>query len=739
MKSTYGPLTEETARRLLDHISPNCDRDIWLRIGAALRHELGDGGYALFDDWSRGAPDLYDKYDAINLWKSLDRPKGRKCTAGTLYHHAKQGGWKPPGAREAGVYIYENGGEFHHRVKRMVRIDAQGRDIFDKNEKPKKDFPIEHWKGKQWVEKEGDVERILYHVQEVREALAHGEMVFWTEGEAKTDALRKLGLVATTTIGGSGGAKTLWQHQYGREFKAGDHVIALPDHDEAGEKYLNAVGSMLAEVDAEMLVLRLPGLGEAEDVVNWLARGGTKEELLRLATEAELWVMPAAPEVEVKETLRDGDWEPGDKNDAGYLIGKHGQVLTVLPNMVVALQEMPELKGLFRWDEFNLNVVATRPVSNVYGWTSSETFPRPLSDSDETMVNDFLQRKGMLNVAPRTLNAAIHTVARSHAFHPVRDYLNNLKWDNTERVDTWLHSSLGAEKNAYTAAIGRMFLISMVARIYQPGCKVDYTLILEGTQGRMKSWALSLLASPWFSDDLPDIHSKDAKLHLGGKWLIEIAELLRMQKADINAYKAYITRTTDIYRPPYGRNEIIQPRQCVFAGTTNQDQYLTDETGNRRSWPVKCGEINLETLEKDRDQLFAEVVKLYSEGVHWWPDAEFEQTNIVPEQRTRVVHGVFDEEVQEILWTHYQTDQPSLREIARKMFPEATSTNIMHLDMRLSASLKRLGWVRTGKQNESRQRVWEPGPLAKAKPSEEEGAKPVAPAKPPELGDDCPF
>lgn len=231
-----------------------------------------------------------------------------------------------------------------------------------------------------------------------------------------------------------------------------------------------------------------------------------------------------------------------------------------------------------------------------------------------------------------------------NAYHPVRQYLENLAWDKKPRMAQWLKLAFGCEQpDPYIEHIGTMFLISMVARIMQPGCQADYMLIIEGDQGKQKSSALrALVGNPeWFSDNLPDLGRNSdmvrISMHLQGKWLIEAPEMHATGNADNSLVKSFITRREERYVPKHGRMEVHQPRQCIFAGSTNKEAYFTDETGERRYWPIRAETIDLGWIGDNRDQLWAEAVHAYNTRVNWWPTAKFEMEHIRPQQRDRKV------------------------------------------------------------------------------------------------------
>ena len=333
-------------------------------------------------------------------------------------------------------------------------------------------------------------------------------------------------------------------------------------------------------------------------------------------------------------------------NDCFLGDGKNPKPLPILANVMIALRADPALRDCIARDEMFCGVMLMEPIPK----TDEPAFePRPFNDDDATALQEYLQGEGLRRISKDTVHQAIGLRGRECAFHPVRDYLDSLKWDGKSRLDTWLTTYLDAELTSYTRVIGRKFLISMVARIMEPGCKADHMLVLEGPQGELKSTACAVLAGPWFSDCLPDISTKDAKQHLRAKWVVEVAEMHAVGKAEASLLKSFISRTTEQYRPSYGRIEVVEPRQCVFIGTTNKSLYLKDETGGRRFWPVKCGTINVDALEENRDQLFAEAAMLYRRGEVWWPNKEFERDYIQPEQEARYEADAWEDKIAEYL------------------------------------------------------------------------------------------
>ena len=273
-------------------------------------------------------------------------------------------------------------------------------------------------------------------------------------------------------------------------------------------------------------------------------------------------------------------------------------------NLCTILSADPEMVDALRLNEH----------SNVVEYNGE-----PLTDRDVTELR--LRIAALYNLeasAPTVQELAVYQ-AGHNAFHPVRDYLEGLTWDKTPRLDDFLIRLAGSPDTDVTRTLTRRWAISAVARIFDPGCKVDTVLVLVGAQGLGKSTLFSALGGAWFKDTPIDLRSKDAYIALRGAWLYELAELAATRPRDAETVKAFLSAPVDHYRPPYGRNEVAQARQCVFVGTTNEATFLNDPTGARRFWPIAVsGVIQPAKVAAERDQLWAEAVAAYRGRERWW-------------------------------------------------------------------------------------------------------------------------
>jgi predicted P-loop ATPase len=224
------------------------------------------------------------------------------------------------------------------------------------------------------------------------------------------------------------------------------------------------------------------------------------------------------------------------------------------------------------------------------------------------------------------VHAAVLQVASAAPYQPVREYLDKLAWDGVPRLVLLPSQALRADNTELNRALIRRWAISAVARPMQPGCKVDTVLVLVGKQGAGKSSAFRALAGPWFGDTAIDVQSKDAFATLQRAWVQEWSELESLRRArGAETVKAFLSTSVDTYRPPYGRLDVAVPRTSVIVGTTNRAEFLADETGSRRFWPVSVGLVDLEWLKTNRDQLWAEAVAALRAGEQWWLTAQEER------------------------------------------------------------------------------------------------------------------
>jgi predicted P-loop ATPase len=306
----------------------------------------------------------------------------------------------------------------------------------------------------------------------------------------------------------------------------------------------------------------------------------------------------------------------------GLVLSEYGKPKNTVANLAILFVKDDALKGCVGFDEFRHELRALRalpavegmPASSVGEWTEGHT----------THVIAYIEATYGVSFAPPNVERILERSSRAHATHEVRDYLNLLKWDSVPRAHELFRKYFKCtyEDAQYTERIGKMLLVGAVARVMQPGCKVDTMVVLKGEQGTGKSSAIKALAGNWYTDSPIEFGTKDAVQALLGVWLVEIPELQGMSNRNANEVKSFVSCASDRYRPSYGRKAINVPRQCIFIGTTNEDEFLTDATGNRRFLPVTVmGQIDLEALARDRDQLWAEAVHLYNAGELWYDNS----------------------------------------------------------------------------------------------------------------------
>jgi putative DNA primase/helicase len=302
---------------------------------------------------------------------------------------------------------------------------------------------------------------------------------------------------------------------------------------------------------------------------------------------------------------------------AGLLLNDSGAAKPVLANAILALQVAPQWAGVVGYDEFSQRLRLVKPSP----WERSDC---DWQDRDDTELCNWLQHQGIM-VSSALAHEAAAAVGYTHAYHPVKAYLGSLEPSDEVLLNGWLKQFVGVdpdgkEQEDYIAAVGRKWMISAVARIFQPGCKADCCLLIEGKTGVGKSTALSTLGSPWFLDSLLVLGNHDFYQTIQGKWIIEIADLAGYNKSEIEQVKSVMSSSTDTYRRSYGRNAEDHPRQCVFACTTETDNW-SKEASARRFWPVTAGEVDTMGLATAKHQLWAEAVAAYRAEETWYLDS----------------------------------------------------------------------------------------------------------------------
>lgn len=563
--------------------------------------------------------------------------------------------------------------------------------------------------------------RPLYHLHRIAEH--PNAQVMLVEGEKTADAAQQLfpAVVAATWPGGAMAINRVdWTILKGRK------VVLIPDADEPGRQAMSRIAAYLYEngaievkgVDSETL----PDgsiAPEGWDLADALQAGWTSDEAMTWA-KSRVSVIPA-PNPSPTQTQKNTPEPPMDDSDhtgappdatsladvhedtkateAHLLTPRHAQdahvtvsdqpmalattdkgaLLMNLDNAVRAIEITRELAGHIWYDEF-LDAILTDWQGGTSKWR----------DADDVKLCLYLQRHiGLTRISV----GQAHDAATIAAFHDTRneckDWLNGLQWDETERLPYLLSDGFGAQHDAYTQAVGRCWMVSMVARVMQPGCKVDTVPVLEGKQGIGKSSALAIIGGKWFIECHESVMSKDFFGVLDGHMLVEISEMHGFSRSEVERIKGIISCQVDRYRKAYGRNTEDHPRHTVLVGTTNRDDWQRDETGARRFWPVACGDINLHYIEINRDQLFAEAVHRYKTGEKWWDVPTADQA-----EQTDARRDVDSwEQIIERWLAETARDKVQVGDILEQCLEIETKDHDQMRQKRVGRALRALGWV----------------------------------------------
>lgn len=315
-----------------------------------------------------------------------------------------------------------------------------------------------------------------------------------------------------------------------------------------------------------------------------------------------------AEEVELPEEEQDNSWT------SELAVNTKGEYENSANNLNIIFQFDPFLKNAFKLNTFDNK----RYVTKTLPWRKIDDV-EPLRDVDYSGVRNYIECIYGI-VSSQKVDDALALEIEKKKFHPIIKYIKSLQWDGTPRVNTLLIDYFGAEDNAYTRAAIRKMLCAAVTRVFHPGTKFDTALILVGPQATYKSTFVKKLGKNWFSDTFTTVQGKESFEQIQGAWLVEIAELSGLKKAEVETIKHYISKCEDSFRPAYGRTIETYKRQCVFFGTTNSKDFLRDPTGNRRFLPIDVRpeyatkNVAEELTDEEVDQIWAEAYEMYKQG-----------------------------------------------------------------------------------------------------------------------------
>ena len=456
-----------------------------------------------------------------------------------------------------------------------------------------------------------ELKALYFNPQALKKAIEEGKTIFIPEGEKDVDSLRKRGYVALTY-----GGVNDWQSDF-KEILRGANVAILADNDVPGINVAKRIEADLKGI-AQSVKLIIPTTNLPKgDISDYFEEGHSNGEFERMINETAVTDITIGDSVpkgvflnldDVRQMLMYKVEYDKDGNE------KSRKLIQSVKNFEIVLENDSRLKGKIKFDEFSQQ---TFLMGNT-PWEKSRNNYRAWSSFDDSALFSVLQSDYGLNNRNDYFDA-LKNVAMRNKFHPVRDLLNSLQWDGQEHIKGLLPDYLGAEDTEYTYQVWRLWMLGAISRIFQPGCKFDYTVIFQGRQGIGKSTFLQLMAlnDEWFNDSLDSLDSDKAAQSLMGSWIVELAELKSLARTagGVDSVKRFLTSTQDKYRVPYERRADIFLRQSVFAGTTNKNDFLQDETGNRRFLIVQTG-VNEPKKNLFDSEAMSDIKAAWAEAVH---------------------------------------------------------------------------------------------------------------------------
>lgn len=464
-------------------------------------------------------------------------------------------------------------------------------------------------------------------IEKLKQTAKQENRLFYAEGEKDTKNFGKYGLVGFTC-----GSQGDWNSRKEVFKYIKDALLVIfSDNDEAGRNSSNSIKAYYEQIGGRAVVIVPPNVGDKGDISDYI-QTHTKEELYKLIDDAinntvtenrmdastNGQIVPQSYDVrDVREML---SYITSYDKDGNI---KSKRVSQTVRNFEIVLENDKRFAGKIKFDDFSQQTFLISDLP----WETNNNY-RAWSSFDDSSLFSILQNDYCLN-SRNDFFDALKNVSHRNRFHPVKDILDSLVWDGKEHIRCLLPDYLGTEDSEYVYQTMRLWMIGAVARIYRPGCKFDYTIILQGKQGIGKSTFLQLLAlnDDWFNDSLDSLDSDKSAQSLMGSWIIELAELKSLARTagGVDSVKRFLTATQDKYRVPYERRADIFLRQCVFAGTTNKSDFLQDETGNRRFLIIQTG------VNKPRKNLFEpsvmhEIKSAWAQAVSIWKN---EKPNLI--------------------------------------------------------------------------------------------------------------